>query len=113
MDILQARLRESEFAIESFYFLRCIQYHEDDSTTLDEQKKNSTFEGIFGTLNCSVLMFGLAVGLCRSRFQKNRNSDSLTVFDLFSGIDSGIVGQENRKMNQKGIVFRFTLPPFR
>ena len=44
-------------------------------------------------------------GLCRFRFQKNRNSDSLTVYGLFSGIDSVIVGQKNRKMNQKGIVF--------
>ena len=34
-------------------------------------------------------------------FQKNRNSDSLTVFGLFSGID----GQKNRKWYRKGIIF--------
>ena len=54
------------------------------------------------------------LGLCRFRFQKNRNSDSLTVFGLFSGIDSGIVGQKNHKMNRKWIVFsvlRFNVGP--
>ena len=45
------------------------------------------------------------LGLCRFRFQKYRNSDSLTVFGLFSGIDSGIVGQKNLKRNRKRIVF--------
>ena len=30
-----------------------------------------------------------------------------------SGIDSRIVGQRNRIMNRKGIVSRFTIPPFR
>ena len=30
------------------------------------------------------------LGLYRFRFQKNRNSDSLIVFGLFSGIDSGM-----------------------
>ena len=39
-------------------------------------------------------------------FQKNRNSNSLTVFGLFSGI----VGQKNCKMNGKGIIFQFTIP---
>ena len=41
------------------------------------------------------------LGLCRFRFQNNRNSDSLTVSGLYSGMDSGIVGQKNRKMNRK------------
>ena len=53
------------------------------------------------------------LGLCQFRFQKFRNSDSLTGFGLFSGINSGIVGQKNRKRNRTGIVFRFTIPPFR
>ena len=56
---------------------------------------------------------GWVVGLCQLRFQKNRNSDSLTVFGFFSGMDSGIVGQKNCKMNRKRIVFRFKIPPFR
>ena len=43
----------------------------------------------------------------------NRNCDSLKVFALFSGIDCGMVGQKNCKNNPKGIVLRFTIPPFR
>ena len=51
-------------------------------------------------------LWGIYVlGLCQFRFQKNRNSDSLTVFGLLSGIDSRIVGQKNHKMNRKGIIF--------
>ena len=53
------------------------------------------------------------LGLCQFWFQQNHNSDSLTVFGLFSGIYSRIVGQKNRKRNRKGIVLWFTIPPFR
>ena len=37
----------------------------------------------------------------------------LDCFLPFSGINSRTVGQKNRKMNQKGIVFQFTISPFR
>ena len=64
-----------------------------------------TFKGVYALLDGTSLRQEFIVGLCRFRFQKNRNSDSLTVYGLFSGIDSVIVGQKNRKMNKKGIVF--------
>ena len=98
-------VRDYNFTLFQTYFTLCkMGREEEEPMRLHLWWRRTSRDAACDLISCSGL-FGwirgiwYLVGLCQFRFQNNRNSDSLAIFGIFSGIDSGIVDKKNRKTN--------------